>query len=130
MTFGEHDTRTTFTVTAVDDIVLDPGESVLVGFGPLPAGVSAGAPPDTVVDLIDDEELRREVLEDTLGTFGRGLLLSAARAWVRNPPCAVPAAPRSPDARWSRARRRAAPVTTRRCPRRPESPARRRAVRP
>ncbi|MDE0023012.1 MAG: hypothetical protein OXP69_01225 [Spirochaetaceae bacterium] len=91
VTFGEYDTRRTFTVTAIDDAVVDPGESVLIGFGPLPPAVSAGTPPQTTVGLVDDEEKRQDVLEETLGTFARGILWSAARVLTDNPPCAVPA---------------------------------------
>ena len=44
------------TVTAVDDAVDDDGESVELGFGELPAGVTAGNPGTAVVSLGDDDE--------------------------------------------------------------------------
>ena len=48
-------TEQSFTVTATDDTVDDDGESVILGFGTLPAGVTAGTPDTTTVSIADDE---------------------------------------------------------------------------
>ena len=53
VTFGANETRKTFTVMATNDTVDDDGESLSIGFGTLPAGVSAGSP--AVVALDDDD---------------------------------------------------------------------------
>ena len=53
VTFGANETRETFTVMATNDTVDDDGESLSIGFGTLPAGVSAGSP--AVVALDDDD---------------------------------------------------------------------------
>ena len=55
VTFGASRTSTTFTVTAVDDSDNDRGESVRIGFGPLPSGVAAGSPATATVALDDDD---------------------------------------------------------------------------
>ena len=55
VTFGASDTEKTFTVTAVDDSDDDDGESVQLGFGTLPAGVSVGNTPTATVNLDDDD---------------------------------------------------------------------------
>ena len=62
VTFGASQTARTFTVTATDDSVDDGGESVSIGFGPLPAGVSAGSPAAAAVTLADDGQLRSVVV--------------------------------------------------------------------
>ena len=62
VTFGASQTATTFTVEATDDSADDGGESVSIGFGPLPAGVSAGSPAATAVALADDSQLRSVVV--------------------------------------------------------------------
>ena len=62
VTFGASQTARTFTVTATDDGVDDGGESVSIGFGPLPAGVSAGSPAAAAVTLADDSQLRSVVV--------------------------------------------------------------------
>ena len=59
VTFGANVTRKTFTVTATDDSADDNGESLSIGFGTLPAGVSAGSP--AVVALDDDDSSVRWV---------------------------------------------------------------------
>ena len=56
VTFGASQTARTFTVTATNDSVDDGGESVSTGFGPLPAGVSAGSPASAAVTLADGSE--------------------------------------------------------------------------
>ncbi len=53
--FGPTDTSKTFTFTATQDSVDDDGESVDLGFGTLPGGVSAGLVPKTVVSITDDD---------------------------------------------------------------------------
>ena len=55
VTFGAAQTSTTFTVTAVDDSDNDRGESVRIGFGPLPSGVEAGSPATATVALEDND---------------------------------------------------------------------------
>ena len=62
VTFGASQTARTFTVTATNDSADDGGESVSIGFGPLPAGVSAGSPAATAVALADDSQLRSVVV--------------------------------------------------------------------
>ena len=55
VTFGAGVTSTTFDVAATQDTENDDGESVKLGFGTLPPGVSAGATTETVVSLVDDD---------------------------------------------------------------------------
>ncbi len=62
VTFGASQTARTFTVTATDDSADDGGESVSIGFGPLPAGVSADSPAAAAVTLADDSQLRSVVV--------------------------------------------------------------------
>ena len=54
VTFAAGETAQTFTVRAVDDEVDDDGESVQLGFGPLPAGVALGSPSTATVALVQD----------------------------------------------------------------------------
>ena len=51
LAFEAGQTSATFTVTALPDEDNDPGESIEVGFGRLPAGIVAGEPATTVVAL-------------------------------------------------------------------------------
>ena len=62
VTFGASQTSRTFTVTATEDTVDDGGESVSIGFGTLPAGVSAGSPAGATVALADGSQLRSVVV--------------------------------------------------------------------
>ena len=62
VTFGPAETSRTFTVMATEDTVDDGGESVSIGFGPLPAGVSADSPAAAAVTLADDSQLRSVVV--------------------------------------------------------------------
>ena len=62
VTFGAGQTARTFTVTATNDSAADGGESVSIGFGPLPAGVSAGSPAAASVALADDSALQLVVV--------------------------------------------------------------------
>ena len=55
LTFNSGDTEKSFTFTAVQDIVDDDGESVLLSFGTLPTGVSAGSPATATVNITDDD---------------------------------------------------------------------------
>ena len=69
VTFNAGDTEQTFTFTATDDTVDDGGESVLLGFGALPARVSGGG--TATVDIADDDT-RGVKVEPTQLTFGEG----------------------------------------------------------
>lgn len=53
VTFGEDSTAAVFTVAALADAEVDAGESVVLGFGGLPAGVSAGDQATVEVSLVD-----------------------------------------------------------------------------
>ena len=55
VTFNNGDTSESFTFTATDDTVDDDGESVLLTFGAMPDGVSAGTPTETTVTITDDD---------------------------------------------------------------------------
>ena len=55
VTFSATQTSKTFTFTAIDDDVDDDGESVKLGFGALPAGVSSGTPAETTVSINDND---------------------------------------------------------------------------
>ena len=56
VTFDAGEMSATFTVTAEDDSEDDDGESITIGFGTLPAGVTAGSPETTTVSLVDDDD--------------------------------------------------------------------------
>ena len=56
VTFSAGDTEKQFNFSAVQDAVDDDGESVKLGFGDLPARVSAGAPATTTVTIADDDD--------------------------------------------------------------------------
>ena len=58
VTFNSGEMSATFTVTAEDDSEDDDGESITIGFGTLPAGVSAGSTASTTVSLVDDDVAR------------------------------------------------------------------------
>ena len=55
VTFNSGDTEKSITFTATDDSVDDDGESVLLSFGTLPTGVSAGSPATATVNITDDD---------------------------------------------------------------------------
>ena len=55
VTFNSGDTSMTFEITATDDSAVDGGESVKLGFGTLPAKVSAASPDETVVSITDND---------------------------------------------------------------------------
>ena len=54
--FNSGDTEKMFSITAVQDFWNDDSESVQLGFGDLPAGVTAGTYATTTVTIIDDDE--------------------------------------------------------------------------
>ncbi len=56
VTFDAGDTEETITFSATQDMVDDDGESVRLGFGRLPAGVSAGTPSTSTVRITDDDD--------------------------------------------------------------------------
>ena len=56
VTFNAGEMSATFTVTAEDDSEDDDGESITIGFGVLPAGVTAGSPETTTVSLADNDD--------------------------------------------------------------------------
>ena len=55
VTFDSGETTKSFTITVTQDGDDDDGESVKLGFGVLPGGVSAGGPDETTVDIADDD---------------------------------------------------------------------------
>ena len=55
VTFNSDETQKSITFTATDDSVDDDGESVLLSFGTLPTGVSAGSPAIATVNITDDD---------------------------------------------------------------------------
>ena len=59
VTFGSNETQQTFTVTATNDTADDDGESLSIGFGTLPANVSAGSPAVVALDDDDGSSVRR-----------------------------------------------------------------------
>ena len=54
--FNSGETSKEFTFTATDDDDNDDGESVKLGFGTLPDGVSAGTPAETTVSINDNDD--------------------------------------------------------------------------
>ena len=55
VTFASGDTEKSFTFTATADDLDDDSESVKLGFGTLPDGVTAGTPDESVVSITDDD---------------------------------------------------------------------------
>ena len=53
--FNSGDTEKTFSFGATQDTVDDDGESVKLGFGSLPTGVSSGTPDEATVSITDDD---------------------------------------------------------------------------
>ena len=81
LTFSSGETSKGFTVTAEDDDAVDEdGESVVLGFGSLPAGVSAGSPDEAVVNLEDSGRQRERAREAWLARFGRTVASHVATA--------------------------------------------------
>ena len=56
MSFAAGETSKSFTFAAAADDVDDDGESVLVGLGSLPAGVTKGSPDESTVSIGDDDD--------------------------------------------------------------------------
>ena len=56
VTFQSGDTEKSFTFTATQDTVDDDGESVKLGFGTLPAKVTAGTTDEATVSITDDDK--------------------------------------------------------------------------
>ena len=56
VTFNSGQTARTFIFSVVQDTVDDDGESVKLGFGTLPAGVSSGSPSETTISFTDDDD--------------------------------------------------------------------------
>ena len=54
--FNSGETSKTFTFTATDDSESDDGESVKLGFGTLPSGVSAGTTSEATVSITDNDD--------------------------------------------------------------------------
>ena len=70
--FGDvtlNNTSESFTFTATDDTVDDDGESVLLTFGAMPDGVSAGTPTETTVTITDNAAAGKVTLELTPATI-------------------------------------------------------------
>ena len=55
VTFASGETTKAFTVMTTEDTADEPNETVNLGFGSLPTGVSEGSSPDAVVTIIDDD---------------------------------------------------------------------------
>ena len=64
--FASGETAKTFTFSATQDNANDDGESVRLGFGNLPTGVSEGATRETVVSITDDD------VPAVMVSFGQG----------------------------------------------------------
>ena len=56
VTFASGETTKAFTVMATEDTVDEPNETVNLGFGTLPTGMSEGSAPDAVVTITDNGE--------------------------------------------------------------------------
>ncbi len=59
VTFMSGQTSQTFTVTATSDVDVDAGETVTLGFGDLPAAVSAGSPANATITLAGESSKTR-----------------------------------------------------------------------
>ena len=84
VTFGSNETQKTFTVTATDDSLDDDHESVRLGFGTLPAAVTAGSPGNATVALEDNDgaEEMYEVSFDADKTMVRPLREGGSSFWT------------------------------------------------
>ncbi len=117
VSFGPSETRTTFTVVALEDTEYEGEEEVLLGFGSLPKRVSA-ADPETAVLVIADVYVPDPEKDDWLDPFGRtvaGHVLEALDDRMRCAPDrrpeetpagetpageTAPASPSRPAGRW------------------------------
>ena len=66
VTFDADEMSKTITFTAADDSIDDDGESVLLAFGTLPSGVTAGTPSEATVSITDDDSAGVSVSEAAL----------------------------------------------------------------
>ena len=82
VTFSDEQTEQTITLTATDDTADEADETVRLGFGTLPEGVSAGSPASAVVTIIDAARPshRTEVEATLLGDEVAGLIVEFARS--------------------------------------------------
>ena len=81
VTFNTGQMSQTITFEAIQDGVDDDGESVLLGFGTLPPGVSAGTTATTTVSITDDDEAGVTIEPTTLSVVaGRSNEYTAALA--------------------------------------------------
>ena len=79
VTFGANATSAGVTIRPVDDFEEDPGESLKVSFGTLPAGVSVGASGrSTIIPVIDNDDLP-----------GLSVADASAREWPNPLPCLI-----------------------------------------
>ena len=69
LTFGSSDTEKTFTFSSTEDTIDDDGESVKLGFGMLPDGITAGSTSETTVDIIDDDAPATVTVSFEQGTY-------------------------------------------------------------
>ena len=81
VTFTTSDTSKTFTFTANDDLHIDDGESVLLGFGTLPVRVNAGTPSKSTVNIADTYCTNHAILCATLD-FREGTSPGAQRLYL------------------------------------------------
>ena len=81
VTFATTDTSKTFTFTANDDLHIDDGESVLLGFGTLPVRVNAGTPSKSTVNIADTYCTTHAILCATLD-FREGTSPGAQRLYL------------------------------------------------
>ncbi len=94
--FDPGETRQTFTVTAVEDAEYDDGESVALGFGALPQGVTAADPEIATVTIDDNNHVPSAVPREWLGRFGRTAATHVVDAldermrWLAEPPRCAP----------------------------------------
>ena len=96
VSFGSGETLQRFTVTATDDRVDDDGETVAVGFGELPPGVTATTPLTATVSISDNDTARVAVSAAalTVPEGGRGsytVVLESEPAGTVTVTAAVPA---------------------------------------
>ncbi len=85
VTFNSGETSKTVTFTATDDSADESDETVTVGFGTLPAGVTAGSTSSTVVTITDDDDtpttvfsvVGPESVKENVGTVVYTVTLSA-----------------------------------------------------
>ena len=84
VTFGSNETQKTFTVTATDDSLDDDHESVKLGFGTLPAAVTAGSPGNATMALEDNDGVEEmyEVSFDADKTMVRPLREGGSSFWT------------------------------------------------